>query len=65
MPRTADPELPHKILKAADIILEEAGGSLTDTSGARLIYNKPVTKQSSLVAANPALHAEIITLLRQ
>ena len=52
-------------LAAADIILQEAGGLLTDTSGATLIYNKPVTKQSSLVAANPALHAEIIGLLRQ
>lgn len=52
-------------LAAADIILHEAGGLLTDASGAVLIYNKPVTLQSSLVAANPGLHAEIISLLRQ
>ena len=52
-------------LAAADIILQEAGGLLTDTSGGAPIYNKPVTRQSSLVAANPHLHAEIIGLLRQ
>ena len=52
-------------LAAADIILTEAGGCLTDANGAALIYNRPVTRQSSLVAANPGLHTEIISLLRQ
>ncbi|HUE65537.1 MAG TPA: 3'(2'),5'-bisphosphate nucleotidase CysQ [Rhizomicrobium sp.] len=52
-------------LAAADIILSEAGGRLTDASGAVLIYNRPVTLQSSIVAANPELHAEIVSLLRQ
>jgi len=50
-------------LAAADIILAEAGGRLTDASGALLVYNKPVTKQANLVAANPVLHAEIVSLL--
>jgi myo-inositol-1(or 4)-monophosphatase len=50
-------------LAAADIILTEAGGRLTDTGGALLIYNRPVTRQSSLVAANPQLHTEIVSLL--
>ena len=52
-------------LAAADIILTEAGGRLTDVRGEKLIYNRPVTKQSSLVAANPQLSAQIISLLRQ
>ena len=52
-------------LAAADIILHEAGGRLTDIGGAALIYNRPVTRQASLVAANPTLHVEIIGLLRQ
>jgi myo-inositol-1(or 4)-monophosphatase len=52
-------------LAAADVILHEAGGLLTDTHGAALIYNRPVTKQSSLIAANPALNQEIRALLRQ
>jgi len=50
-------------LAAADIILHEAGGLLTDAKGATLIYNRPVTKQASLVAANPALHTQIVKLL--
>lgn len=52
-------------LAAADVILHEAGGLLTDVHGAALIYNRPVTKQSSLVAANPGLHEKITALLRQ
>ena len=52
-------------LAAADIILSEAGGRLTDTRGETLVYNKPSAKQSSLIAANPALSTEIIALLRQ
>ena len=52
-------------LAAADIILHEAGGCLTDARGMVMTYNRPVTKQSSLVAANPQLSDEIISLLRQ
>ena len=52
-------------LAAADIILAEAGGLLTDARGETLIYNRASTIQSSLVAANPRLHAKIIALLRQ
>lgn len=52
-------------LAAADIILSEAGGLLTDAGANRLTYNRPSTLQSSLVAANPVLHTEIIALLRQ
>jgi myo-inositol-1(or 4)-monophosphatase len=52
-------------LAAADIILHEAGGRLTDAGGDTLIYNKPVTRQSSLIAANPRLHGKIVSLLRQ
>ncbi len=50
-------------LAAADIILTEAGGKLTDARGAALIYNRPDTLQHSLAAANPQLHGKIIALL--
>ena len=50
-------------LAAADIILHEAGGRLSDAGGTTLIYNRVVTKQASLVAANPGLHAQIVALL--
>ena len=52
-------------LAAADIILHEAGGRLTDASGTLLTYNRPNTLQTNIVAANPGLHADIIALLRQ
>ena len=52
-------------LAAADVILHEAGGVLTDAHGTTLRYNGASTIQSNLVAANPALHAGIIALLRQ
>lgn len=52
-------------LAAVDVILFEAGGLLTDRGGARLTYNKASTRQPSLVAAGPALHSEILNLLRQ
>jgi myo-inositol-1(or 4)-monophosphatase len=52
-------------LAAADVILHEAGGRLTDAKGKSLRYNGPVTIQPSLVAAGPELHTEIIKLLRQ
>ncbi len=52
-------------LAAADIILHEAGGCLTDAHGTALRYNGASTIQPSLVAANSALHAGIIALLRQ
>ena len=50
-------------LAAADVILHEAGGRLTDAHGAALIYNRPVTKQASLIGANPRLHDQIVALL--
>ena len=52
-------------LAAADIILHEAGGRLTDIHGDVLVYNRASTLQNSLVAANPVLHAQIVALLRR
>jgi myo-inositol-1(or 4)-monophosphatase len=52
-------------LAAADIILSEAGGLLTDARDTVLVYNRASATQTSLVGANPGLHAAIIGLLRQ
>jgi myo-inositol-1(or 4)-monophosphatase len=52
-------------LAAADVILNEAGGRLTNAQGAVLVYNRASTLQNSLVAANPVLNAEIVALLRR
>jgi myo-inositol-1(or 4)-monophosphatase len=51
-------------LAAADVILHEAGGLLTDSAGRVLRYNRTSTLQSSLVAAGPKLHTEIMDLLK-
>jgi myo-inositol-1(or 4)-monophosphatase len=51
-------------LAAADVILHEAGGRLTDSAGRVLRYNRASTLQSSLVAAGPKLHTEIMDLLK-
>jgi len=52
-------------LAAAEIILREAGGRVSDRRGAALVYNRPEACQPSLIAAGPDLHAEIIRRLRQ
>ncbi len=52
-------------LAAADIILREAGGRITDRQGASLRYNRPDARQASLVAAGPRLHDEILARVRQ
>jgi myo-inositol-1(or 4)-monophosphatase len=52
-------------LAAADIILREAGGLITDVKGKTLIFNGPDAVQPSMVAAGPRLHGEIISHLRQ
>jgi myo-inositol-1(or 4)-monophosphatase len=52
-------------LAAADIILREAGGRITDRQGAALRYNGPEALQGSMIAAGPDLHAEILQRVRQ
>jgi myo-inositol-1(or 4)-monophosphatase len=52
-------------LAAADVILREAGGTITDRHGAPLVFNRPEAVQPSMVAAGPRLHGEIISHLRQ
>jgi myo-inositol-1(or 4)-monophosphatase len=49
-------------LAAADVILHEAGGALTDRSGERLVYNRPQPRHGGLLAAPRALHRELLAL---
>jgi myo-inositol-1(or 4)-monophosphatase len=51
-------------LAAADLLVHEAGGALTDLSGNVLTYNRHETSHLPLVAAGPQRHAELIDLLR-
>jgi myo-inositol-1(or 4)-monophosphatase len=52
-------------LAAADLIVHQAGGLLTDAAGETLIYNRPAPVQRASIAAGPKLHALLLEHLRQ
>lgn len=52
-------------LAAGDLILQEAGGLVSDHLGAALRYNAPVPIQRSMVGAGPQLHPLLIDRVRQ
>jgi myo-inositol-1(or 4)-monophosphatase len=47
-------------IAAAALILAEAGGTITDREGAPLRFNKPVPRLRGVIAATPAIHAEVL-----
>jgi myo-inositol-1(or 4)-monophosphatase len=51
-------------LAAADLLVHEAGGLLTDLSGRPLSFNRTKTVHGALVAAGPARHGAILGLVR-
>ena len=51
-------------LAAADLLVHEAGGLLTDLSGQPLNYNRAHIVHGALVAAGPARHAALLGLVR-
>ncbi len=51
-------------LAAADLLVHEAGGVMTDMAGRALSYNKPDTLHGALIAAGPARHSRLIELVR-
>ena len=51
-------------LAAADLLVHEAGGALTPFGGGPVIYNCPVPRHGTLVAAGRDRHAALIDLLR-
>jgi myo-inositol-1(or 4)-monophosphatase len=50
-------------LAAADLLVHEAGGAMTDLIGKPLRYNQPHTVHGALIAAGAARHASLIELL--
>jgi myo-inositol-1(or 4)-monophosphatase len=52
-------------IAAADLILHEAGGVLTDFSGRTLLYNQPLPKHPALAAGPPGLQADLIRAARE
>ncbi len=51
-------------LAAADLLVHEAGGMVTDLTGQLLIYNRPDPVHGVLVAAGRARHAMLLGLIR-
>lgn len=49
---------------AGDLMVSEAGGSVTDLSGTPLIYGGPGMSQNGVIAAGPALMEQMIPLAR-
>ncbi len=49
---------------AADILLEEAGALLVETSGERLLYNRAATRRDALLAAPEALAPHLLSAFR-
>ncbi|MDU8911350.1 3'(2'),5'-bisphosphate nucleotidase CysQ [Aestuariicoccus sp. MJ-SS9] len=47
-------------IAAGTLILEEAGAATSDRTGQPLRFNNPVPQTAGVVAANPALHADIL-----
>jgi myo-inositol-1(or 4)-monophosphatase len=51
-------------LAAADLLVHEAGGLMTDFAGRPLTYNRPHVVHGALVAAGPTRHGTLIELVR-
>ncbi|MGF1621188.1 MAG: 3'(2'),5'-bisphosphate nucleotidase CysQ [Rhodomicrobiaceae bacterium] len=47
-------------LAAAALLVQEAGGVVTDATGAALRFNQPVSRINGFVAASPGLHTQLI-----
>ncbi len=51
-------------LAASDLLVQEAGGLLTDWDGRTLVYNRPEPVHGPLMAAGRARHAALLKLMR-
>lgn len=50
----------HWDIAAGALIVTEAGGTVSDDSGAPLVFNTPDPRSPGVVAANPVLHATLM-----
>jgi myo-inositol-1(or 4)-monophosphatase len=51
-------------LAAADLLVHEAGGTITDLDGAVITYNRPDPVHGTLIAAGPGRHRALIGAMR-
>jgi len=52
-------------LAAAELVVSEAGGLVTDSHGEGFVYNRRHTRHRSLVTAGPAMHARLMAMIAQ
>jgi myo-inositol-1(or 4)-monophosphatase len=52
-------------LAGADLLVHEAGGTITNLAGRGLIYNQPILVHGALVAAGADRHAALVALTRE
>jgi myo-inositol-1(or 4)-monophosphatase len=52
-------------LAAADLLVHEAGGTITTFDGQTLVYNRPEVVHDALVAAGHERHARLMALMRE
>ena len=52
-------------IAAADLVVREAGGMVTDDEGRRLYYNRVKPRHESMVCAAPGVHAPLLALVGQ
>lgn len=50
-------------IAAGDLLIREAGGKSTDRAGQMLIFNNPTPQLNGVLAANDALHAQLLSRL--
>jgi myo-inositol-1(or 4)-monophosphatase len=50
---------------AGTLLVEEAGGRVTDLAGRRLAFNQPTSLRPGLVATNGTLHAAVLALIAE
>jgi myo-inositol-1(or 4)-monophosphatase len=51
-------------LAAADLLVHEAGGTLSSLGGGTIVYNRPVPRHGMLLAAGRDRHAALVELLK-
>jgi myo-inositol-1(or 4)-monophosphatase len=50
---------------AGTLLVEEAGGKVTDLEGEPLVFNQPSTLRPGMIASNGVLHAGLLALIRE
>lgn len=51
-------------IAAGVVLIEEAGGQVSDRNGDRMRFNSPTAQQAGILAANPVLHRQLLARAR-